>query len=411
MMWCLLNKKLSEGDLDTAQLIINNNSTNLQLDRHLFYWVGDPERINFILKNNAANVNTTDESGNTPLFYAAEHRYISHGENTDELFFFRQTIPYSSKFYKVAELLIKAKALQKLLINAVKSGDKDIVSTLIDNSTKFNIRKDFGKTLMFIAIKKEQIDIIKLLLDRNADVDARDDGNHTGLFNAIHQNSKYIVKLLIRNNADVNAPYRNKTNNTLYRSGDLPLVEAINQNQKDIVELLIENGADVNAVDRAQMTPLLQAIEEEEKDVVELLIENGADVNVKDKYGSTALLNANHKDIVKLLINNGANVNAKDKRGNTFLIKTRDKEAAILALKCGADVNAINKYGRTPLSDAIESVAISGGDPELIQLLVDNGANPKYFDYEIFSEVYSHANYFELKIEKFLKENKFRKRL
>lgn len=84
--------------------------------------------------------------------------------------------------------------------------------------------------------------------------------------------------------------------------------------QTDEVARLIEAGEDVAAADNALLTPLHMACQQE------------------------------HLEVAKLLLGSGAPVDARD------------------------------AYGNTPLSKS--AFAFQGGDPELIRLLLDAGADP-----------------------------------
>lgn len=80
---------------------------------------------------------------------------------------------------------------------------------------------------------------------------------------------------------------------------------------------------------------------------------------------------------MQLLIDRGADVNAKAARGGTALLVACSRESheapyskAKLLLEKGADVNAADEDGNSPLTRAC-----SRGDPSLVKLLLDNGAD------------------------------------
>jgi ankyrin repeat protein len=172
------------------------------------------------------------------------------------------------------------------------------------------------------------------------------------------------------------------------------------------VEEALKNGANVNAKDNETgITALMFACLTNTPEVVSLLLKNGADVNAKDnKTGTTALILAcgmnppEVVEVVSLLLKNGADVNAKNIGETTALAaaimnanpqvmsiiseKTRSSalndianmrdnpELVSLLLKNGADVNAKNGYGVTILM-----VASIGNSPEVVSLLLENGAD------------------------------------
>jgi ankyrin repeat protein len=175
-------------------------------------------------------------------------------------------------------------------------------------------------------------------------------------------------------------------------AGHLPLHGAVFGGETEIVKLLLDRGADVNAVDSnsgaSGETALHIASQGEAKsapDIVGLLLGSGADVNVKDDEGTTPLMNAlDHREIALMLLAQGADVNLRNQGGNTAVMYAGARHLTgmiqILVRK-GADINAQNNAGATALmnsSGAIDSV----DDPDTIQAILDNGADPNKFDHD-----------------------------
>lgn len=140
-------------------------------------------------------------------------------------------------------------------------------------------------------------------------------------------------------------------------------------------------------------------------DQVKALLDKGADVNAQ-AYGSTALAEAagrGHLAVVKLLVDKGANVSARTKDGRTALAATmgdawRNRErlevarflvskgAKPMSLEVAAfvgDKEAVERFlaqdsglaarGGTLNDPAPLRAAASGGQPEIIKLLLDKG--------------------------------------
>ncbi|CAB0036364.1 unnamed protein product [Trichogramma brassicae] len=98
------------------------------------------------------------------------------------------------------------------------------------------------------------------------------------------------------------------------------------------------------------------------------------------------MFNSQRYDVLKLLVERGLDVNHKDDRGMTLLHHVMDldehqlmKEDMVkLLIEHGADVNAKSLYGPTPLH-----LAVNNGHDNLIELLVDSGAD-NYLIIKIF---------------------------
>jgi ankyrin repeat protein len=110
-------------------------------------------------------------------------------------------------------------------------------------------------------------------------------------------------------------------------------------------------------------------------EIADLLLAKNADVDAKTGKGETPLHYAasyGHKDIVELLLSNGVNVDVRDGIGRTPLYdaaaSSRIEEVRILLAE--ADVNMGTLRGYTALSGAA-----SHGREDIVQLLIDKGAN------------------------------------
>jgi len=83
----------------------------------------------------------------------------------------------------------------------------------------------------------------------------------------------------------------------------------------------------------------------------------------------------NNADIVLVLLEAGANPNAQDKQGTTplhFATQGFDPTLASCLLASGAKVDLVDENGNSPLFNAVYN---SRGHGELIELLIENGAN------------------------------------
>lgn len=118
-------------------------------------------------------------------------------------------------------------------------------------------------------------------------------------------------------------------------------------------------------------------------EMVRTAIESGMDIESKEPDGDyTALHMAafnGHTETVKLLIENGAQVDPRDHESKTPLLHACTGPFAStvkVLIEAGADVNA--KEGTESFTPLMTAAAL--GQPEIVQLLLDNGADKTVAD-------------------------------
>lgn len=164
------------------------------------------------------------------------------------------------------------------------------------------------------------------------------------LFKACAAGHEKVAQTLITAGADANAPPEN------LRDGGSSLAEALKRKMVGLVQLLLNTGANPNVmtVDRPQVlgikTPLGIAVERGDLSLIKDLLFAGALVNPVDE----------HEQVIAL----------------SMAIRSKNTEVIQLLLDNGADINS--RFGcDTPLAAAIESGVI-----EMIDWLLERGADP-----------------------------------
>ncbi|KAF9767613.1 hypothetical protein IL306_015195 [Fusarium sp. DS 682] len=168
------------------------------------------------------------------------------------------------------------------------------------------------------------------------------------------------------------------------------MAKAFVAKRKGVLEAFREIGWDIDHKHSHLGRPFLHYVCEEAEDTgpVELLIKSGADVTGADLGGATGLHLAaqlgrcSDGSVVKCLIAAGARVSAKDKvwGGNPLGAAIQGQKIANVRvlLEAGSDVNLTVRRG--DMRRSLLHLAAQDGIPEMVQLLLDWGANPNALD-------------------------------
>jgi hypothetical protein len=148
------------------------------------------------------------------------------------------------------------------------------------------------------------------------------------------------------------------------------------------VHRLLQQGADINTRDERGRTPVMAATHGNRVEAVAALIQAGADINIRDNQLDNPFLYAGAEgllDILKLTIAAGADTKLTNRYGGTALIPAAERGHVVvveeLLTHTDVDVNHINNLGWTAL---LEAIVLSDGGPrhqQIVQLLIDHGAN------------------------------------
>lgn len=167
---------------------------------------------------------------------------------------------------------------------------------------------------------------------------------------------------------------------------DRNLLTAATAGDLELVQRLIAAGASAHAQDERGRTALLVAINLRHGRVARALMQAGADVNHKDRESNSAILLAaatNQVELVRLALAHGANPGDMDRyRGTALTVAAQrgNPEVVRVLLQAGVPVDHVNSLGWTALLEAIVLGDGSARYEQVVQLLLDAGADANLAD-------------------------------
>jgi ankyrin repeat protein len=258
-----------------------------------------------------------------------------------------------------------------------------------------------GQTLLMLAAKAGDAAAVNLLIESGANVNATETRTGTtAMIWAAIDNRPRVIKTLAEAGADVNLK---SALTTFPHTGQAVLEQAFEEGVSYIGQTPLAKGG---------WTPLMYAAREGSLEAVRALIEFKADLNLTEPDGTSALLFAminGHYDVAEELVKASADINLADRTGMTPLYAAVDMHtmpssygrpapspqvidgsvaAARMLLAHGADPNArlkspilkrVYNAGDNLLGEGATAFmrAARGGDPAMMQVLLDGGADPK----------------------------------
>jgi uncharacterized protein len=262
-----------------------------------------------------------------------------------------------------------------------------ILQLLLANGAEVNARGYWGTTALMGANTPAKVD---LLVAKGAPVEAKNDEGETALLMAAERADIDVVSALLQHGADVNAPDK---------KGDTPLLRALAYETYGPAEEVAKRAAQHLAVARRLLdapalnvdlqdadgeTALMRGVSLGQTEIVRALLAKGADRNRPDVFGNTAVVLAYEKGNVELekLLAIPAFKQQPPNVRNAFLraaIGRKDEPRVRELLAAGADPNhqyAID-YSHKTITRTVLILAAQIGNPRIVQLLVNAGADVK----------------------------------
>jgi ankyrin repeat protein len=294
------------------------------------------------------------------------------------------------------------------LLDAVKSGNKEMVRTILHQPIDVNAREADGTSALHWAVRSDDLETVDLLLRAHANVNAANRYGVTPIALAATNGNAAVTAALLAAGADPNA---------VTPGGETVLMTAARTGSIETLRLLLERGAEVNQREHSfGETALMWAAAENHPEIVRLLAARGADLDAAavvlefpkvkvdaatmvitalPRGGLTALMYAARQgslDAARALIDAGAGVNRTDPDGmsaTVIAVINAHYDVAALLVERGADPAIADVSGMAPLYALVDMHTLDPlvnrppprptgqvGAAALLRVLLDHHADP-----------------------------------
>lgn len=404
---------LNTGDAQKLATLIDRVEAK-ELDELLLYSLSQnaktPVEVVRLLMDKGANVNPKTDS-NTPLMYAASEGndavvkfLLARGaqvnvqteEGTPLMSAVNGGHPEALKLLLAAGADVKVvhrtgdnalimAARQRSYSTPTLEPNSEIVRLLLAGGADPNAKGEWGRIALMYANTAAKV---KLLVVSGANVELKDEEGQTALIKAAETGNAGVVGALLDNGANVNAVDNKGMNALLFALGSDDLAygedaQTLPERRIEVARrLLLAKSLDVNAQNSDGETALMRAVRLDNVEIVKSLLDHGADVTRSDVFGGTAFILAyerNSPELAKLLPAPPLKRQSPTVR-NAFLraaIGKKDAATVKELLAAGADPNY--EYGigydHKSIKRTVLILAAEMGQPEIVELLLDKGAN------------------------------------
>ncbi|KAF5700246.1 ankyrin protein 1 [Fusarium globosum] len=263
------------------------------------------------------------------------------------------------------------------MYRAARSGLNGVITRLLQVGVSPNPPKGViphGNSYIHTAAVNDHVASAKLLIDAGASPTATDEQGYTPLQKAICCSSGETVEFLLSHGASINDldQYNSTTLGTAAMWGSFAALETL-LSGKDEVDRM---------ADDSDWKPVDFAVKNENKRCLALLLSHGFNPNTVTSKGDTALrmaIQARRLDICKMLLESNANPDLTPDKVNTPLIQAiseGDLDIVKLLIENKATIDKREAppddgWSRTPMQ-----VAVDWNRPEIVQYLIEKGADP-----------------------------------
>ncbi|KAL8667905.1 MAG: hypothetical protein Q9202_000370 [Teloschistes flavicans] len=300
--------------------------------------------------------------------------------------------------------MVGKKSKQTDLHEAARTGDIDILRSLLEDKVNINTRGDRFITPQMEAARRSHLHILETLKEFGADEFAVDGSGRNVLHMAVMANQAKAVSWLIEAYppAAHDVPGRkssrlawateavmgSRTSKILREAADgegsRPLHIASKLGLPAMTSLLLDHGSDIEAKDNWGRNPLIVAAMINRLNIVEILLKRGTDCKVQDVQGMSALHWAaknNHYEVARLLLTAGNSSSQSAKWVHKYYDENGDLPIHAATRKGHRDVVSLLKGDRKPTElptkhgESLIHLATLEGHLELAREFLSNSAD------------------------------------
>jgi ankyrin repeat protein len=247
---------------------------------------------------------------------------------------------------------------------AMLNAGQEVVELLVSNGADVIARNKEGVTPLEISLKNGDIPTIKYLAQNGANIHTQNTRGESPLSFAMLNDGNELLEAIV-----------NETNVLLQDSdGNTPLhIALIRDAQLSKVQYIISLSDEVNIRNKDGNSALYYAVMKNRKKVGEILLEKNADIfSTNTNNNSPLRLALKYGGSIQDWLITSKTINATDGSGNTplhYAAEWEYAEAITSLLQKGSIIGAKNANGETALFNAVKA-----NNPEIIQLIIDGGA-------------------------------------
>jgi ankyrin repeat protein len=162
---------------------------------------------------------------------------------------------------KKADINTKDNSGETPLLAAIKNRRPETIRFLVSRGANLNVKDIAGETALLIAIKMGDTNSTELIASSGADLDAKERYGDTALALAIKNGQRDLAKLLVSKGANINVKGA---------LGDTPLHVSVYKGDAEVTSVLRSKGAEETLLNRYGLNPAeMQSLPEIEAKVVE----------------------------------------------------------------------------------------------------------------------------------------------